>query len=214
MKQTERYPEFYEQLRSTKLMPLYTTTDMKYLDKLEEILLETNIKFVEVTYRSDLANETIKYLADKGNLVVGAGTVRTLKDAHEAVANGAEFIVTPGLVEDVVKYCNEIGLPILPGAATPTEILTAQSYGIDVVKFFPADVYGGWKAIKSLSGPFYDVQFMPTGGVNAENLHEYLAINSVIGAGGSFIISEKAIAEDNGVSAKAALKQITASINN
>lgn len=200
--------EVYEKLGSVKLLPLYTAKDMQYLDALEEILLKNDVPFVEVTFRSSLASEAIKKLSESGKLCVGAGTVRTVEEAKKAVENGAEFIVSPAVVPEVIEYCQENNVPVFPGTATPTEIQQAVSYGIHVVKFFPADIYGGLKAINALSGPFYDVKFLPTGGINANNFMEYVSNEHILAVGGSFIISEKLIAEDGGEKADRALKTL------
>ncbi|MDT2759537.1 bifunctional 4-hydroxy-2-oxoglutarate aldolase/2-dehydro-3-deoxy-phosphogluconate aldolase [Enterococcus xiangfangensis] len=188
----------YEQLAKTKLLPLYTVTDLDYLAKVEEILLENDVPLIEVTFRSDLANAAIKQLSASGKLMVGAGTVRTLAEAKSAVENGAKFVVSPAVVPDVIEYCLEQGIPVFPGTATPRDIQSAADYGIKVVKFFPADIYGGLKAINALSGPFYDINFLPTGGINEDNFVEYLENPHVMGVGGSFILSEKIVKEDNG----------------
>lgn len=188
----------YEQLAKTKLLPLYTATDLDYLAKVEEILLENDVPLIEVTFRSDLANAAIKQLSASGKLMVGAGTVRTLAEAKSAVENGAKFVVSPAVVPDVIEYCLEQEIPVFPGTATPRDIQSAADYGIKVVKFFPADIYGGLKAINALSGPFYDINFLPTGGINEDNFVEYLENPHVMGVGGSFILSEKIVKEDNG----------------
>lgn len=190
--------KFYEQLSQTKLLPLYTATDLSYLSIVEEILIENNVPLIEVTFRSELAAEAIKRLAESGKLMVGAGTVRTLAEAKIAVENGAQFVVSPAVVPDVIEYCLDHEVPVFPGTATPRDIQQAADYGLKVVKFFPADIYGGLKAIDALSGPFYDIKFLPTGGINGENFLEYLDNPNVVGVGGSFILSEKVIKEDNG----------------
>ena len=188
----------YEQLSQTKLLPLYTATDLSYLSVVEEILIENNVPLIEVTFRSELAAEAIKRLAESGKLMVGAGTVRTLAEAKIAVENGAQFVVSPAVVPDVIEYCLDHEVPVFPGTATPRDIQQAADYGLKVVKFFPADIYGGLKAIDALSGPFYDIKFLPTGGINGENFLEYLDNPNLVGVGGSFILSEKVIKEDNG----------------
>jgi len=201
-----------EILKKEKLLPLYTTSDMKSVSIAEEVLVKNNISTIEVTYRSDYANETIKQLADSGKLIVGAGTVRTVKQAYDAVQNGAQFIVTPGINEDVLQFCTELGIPIFPGISTPYEIQVGLKYGLDTFKFFPANIYGGPKGIKALSGPYYDLDFIPTGGVNLDNVNEYLNNDSVLAAGGSFIIKEGTVLEDEGKSADENLKEIMKTI--
>ncbi|UQF48422.1 bifunctional 4-hydroxy-2-oxoglutarate aldolase/2-dehydro-3-deoxy-phosphogluconate aldolase [Enterococcus faecalis] len=189
--------QLYQQLATCKLLPLYTATDLRYLPQVESVLVENELPFIEVTFRSQLALPAIKQLAaSAGNLIVGAGTVRTLKEAQEAVANGAQFIVSPAIVPEVIDFCLANEVPIFPGTATPGEIQRALAYGLRVVKFFPADIYGGLKAIKSLSGPFYDVQFLPTGGIDETNFIEYVEAKEVLAVGGSFILSEKMLQED------------------
>ena len=200
--------ELYKQLEEVKLLPLYTATDLSCLDRLEAILVSNNVRFIEVTFRSSLAAQAIKKLAASGELIVGAGTVRTLQEAETAVENGARFIVSPAIVPSVIDYCQKMGIPVFPGTATPGDIQRALEYGIKVVKFFPADIYGGIKAIQALSGPFYDVKFLPTGGINKENVLDYLNTSCVIAVGGSFIISESLIKKDDGQTANEELSKL------
>lgn len=186
----------YKKLAEIKLLPLYTATDLQYLEALEEILLQNDVPFIEVTFRSNLALEAINKLSQSGKLVVGAGTVRTLEEAKKAIENGASFIVSPAVIPEIIEYCIEKQVPVFPGTATPSDIQKVVSYGIHVVKYFPADIYGGLKAIKALSGPFYDVKFLPTGGINADNFMDYVRNDNILAVGGSFIISEKMIKEE------------------
>ena len=196
------------ELTETKLLPLYTATDLSCLERLEEILVKNEVRFIEVTFRSDLALDAIRKLAQSGELIVGAGTVRTLKEAKDAVENGAKFIVSPAIVPDVIEYCIGQDIPVFPGTATPGDIQRATEYGIKVVKFFPADIYGGLKAINALSGPFYDVKFLPTGGINADNFMDYVENDHIVAVGGSFIISEAVIKKDDGKTADKILKTL------
>lgn len=188
--------DVYKKLGEIKLLPLYTATDLKYLDDLEEILLRNDVPFIEVTFRSNLALEAINKLSQSGKLIVGVGTVRTLEEAKKAIENGASFIVSPAVIPEIIEYCIENKVPVFPGTATPTDIQKVVSYGLHVVKYFPADIYGGLKAIKALSGPFYDVKFLPTGGINADNFIDYVSDDNILAVGGSFIISEKMIKEE------------------
>lgn len=208
----ENQQTVYELVKKAKLLPLYTATDLTCLPVLEEILA-SHLPLVEVTFRSPLAGEAIQQLAASGRLTVGAGTVRTLKEAKIAVANGAKFIVSPAIVPEVIDYCLDQGIPIFPGTATPGDIQRATAYGLKIVKFFPADIYGGIKAIKALSGPFYDVSFLPTGGIDGSNVLEYLAHDQVIAVGGSFIISEAALKEDE-QRTRQALVELVQLVNN
>lgn len=185
----------YEQLAKTRVLPLYTATDLTYLPVVESLLIEHELYFIEVTFRSALALEAIEKLSQSGKLIVGAGTVRTLEQAKAAVEKGARFIVSPALVPDVVEFCLAENIPVFPGTATPNDIQRATDYGLSVVKFFPADIYGGLPAIKALSGPFYDIRFVPTGGITLENVQDYLSDPQVLAVGGSFILSEALVKE-------------------
>ncbi|WP_238882086.1 bifunctional 4-hydroxy-2-oxoglutarate aldolase/2-dehydro-3-deoxy-phosphogluconate aldolase [Clostridium sp. YIM B02551] len=188
--------DVYKKLGEIKLLPLYTATDLKYLDDLEEVLLQNDVPFIEVTFRSNLALEAINKLSRSGKLIVGAGTVRTLEEAKKAIENGASFIVSPAVIPEIIEYCIENKVPVFPGTATPTDIQKVASYGLNVVKYFPADIYGGLKAIKALSGPFYDIKFLPTGGISADNFMDYVSNDNILAVGGSFIISEKMIKDE------------------
>lgn len=203
----------YEQIKKTKLLPLYTATDLSVLPTLEKILVANDVRLIEVTFRSDLAAQAMKQLSASGDLIVGAGTVRSLAEAKLAIENGAQFIVSPAVVPEVIQYCIAQDIPVFPGTATPTDIQQALDFGIHVVKFFPANIYGGLAAIQALSGPFYDVAFLPTGGIDASNVNEYLASDAIIAVGGSFIISEKAIQKDGGLSANQALQALVKQIS-
>ncbi|UPQ86605.1 bifunctional 4-hydroxy-2-oxoglutarate aldolase/2-dehydro-3-deoxy-phosphogluconate aldolase [Ignavigranum ruoffiae] len=203
-----------KQLKHEKLLPLYTSTNLSMLPLLEDVLVENEINFIEIAYRSELASQAIKKLAISNKLIVGAGTVCDLRTAKDAINNGAKFIVMPGINEEVIEFCLENNILVVPGSVTPTEIIQAKNLGLDTVKFFPANIYGGIAALKALSGPFPEINFVPTGGVTNENYIEYLNLNSVLAVGGSFIISEKSLENDNGISAKENLQKITASIHN
>lgn len=204
--------EIYKEIKKTKLLPLYTAKDLTLLEKLEELLIKNDVKLIEVTYRSNLASAAIKKLAKSGNLIVGAGTVRSLDQAKDAVKNGAKFIVSPALIPEVIEYCIESDIPVFPGVSTAGDIQRATEYGIKVVKFFPANISGGLKAIDALSGPYYDVKFLPTGGINEENYVEYIQNENIIAVGGSFIISESALIKDNGSTADKVLAKIVETI--
>jgi 2-dehydro-3-deoxyphosphogluconate aldolase/(4S)-4-hydroxy-2-oxoglutarate aldolase len=131
------------------------------------------------------------------DMLVGAGTVLTTKQVDEAVEAGAKFIVSPGLNEEVVKYCQSKNIPVLPGVVTPSEIEKAISLGIKVVKFFPAEAAGGLKMIKAMSAPYSDMRFMPTGGISPSNICDYLACDKIIACGGSWMVKKDLIVEGN-----------------
>lgn len=204
--------KIYKEIEDTKLLPLYTATDLAYLERLEEVLIKNDVRLIEVTFRSELASDAIKTLSKSGELIVGAGTVRSLAQAKDAVKNGAEFIVSPAVIPEVIEYCIEKDIPVFPGVSTARDIQLATEYGIKVVKFFPANISGGLKAINALSGPYYDVSFLPTGGINEDNYMEYIQNDHIIAVGGSFIVSESSIKKDDGKIADKVLGEIVETI--
>ena len=153
---------------------------------------------MEITFRTDAALDAIREVSEKcPEMLVGAGTVIMLEQCKQAVACGAKFIVSPGFDEEVVHWCVENDITIIPGCVTPTEIMAAMKLGLRVIKFFPAGVYGGLPAMKALSAPFSDIKFIPTGGVNAQNLGEYTAAPFVHAVGGSWICPKSDIVAGN-----------------
>ena len=174
-----------------KLIPVVVIKDVNETEKTLSALRAGGINCAEITFRTACAEESIK-LAVKlfPDMNVGAGTVINEEQAINAVNAGAKFIVSPGFSEKVALYVHKQGIPYYPGCVTPTEIMQALELGITTVKFFPANVYGGLKALKALSAPFPQVKFIPTGGVNRENLDEFLAFDKVAAVGGSFFVEE------------------------
>ncbi len=161
-------------------------------------LLAGGITFMEITFRTACAAEAIAKVAKNvPEMTVGAGTILNVRQAESAVAAGAQFIVSPGFDEDTVIWCQERGIPVCPGCVTPTEIMRAIHCGLTVVKFFPANIYGGMKAIKALSGVFGGIRFLPTGGVNAENLGDFAAEKCIVAIGGSWVCTKADIREHN-----------------
>ncbi len=162
---------------------------------LGKALMIGGIPCAEVTFRTAAAKEAISIMTSNfPDMLVGAGTVLTCKQVDEAVAAGARFIVSPGLNPEVVKYCVDKGIPVTPGVATPSEVEQAIGLGLDVVKFFPAEAAGGLPMIKAMSAPYTSMKFMPTGGINKDNIATYLAFNKVLACGGSFMVDKKLIA--------------------
>lgn len=161
-------------------------------------LLAGGIDVMEITFRTDAAADSIAAVAKAcPDMLVGAGTVVTLAQCKQAVACGAKFIVSPGYSEEVVDWCVKNNMPITPGCATPTEIMMALAHDLKVLKFFPANVYGGIDAMKALSGPFTDVKFIPTGGINGKNMAEYLAQPFIHAVGGSWLCKKADINAGN-----------------
>ncbi len=174
------------------VIPVVVLDDAKDAVPLALAMKEGGLPCYEVTLRTAAALDSISAIAalGDGEMLLGAGSVLTLDHCKDALAAGARFIVSPGLNTRVVEYCLERDIPVLPGCATPTEIMAAMELGLDTVKFFPANVYGGLGAMKALSGPFPGLKFVPTGGVSAGNLAEYLAAPFVRAVGGSWLCTK------------------------
>lgn len=157
---------------------------------LANALVKGGVPIAEVTFRAAGAATAIKLMRENcPDMLVGAGTVLTNEQVDEAVAAGAQFIVTPGLDPDIVKYCQSIGVPVFPGCTTPTDYHTAYKLGLKVLKFFPAEQSGGLAKIKAMSAPFPMFKVMPTGGVSLKNLKEYLSSPVICACGGSYMVT-------------------------
>ena len=174
-----------------KFIPVVVIKELSETDKILSALKNNNIHCAEITFRTACAAEAIAYaVKNYPDMEIGAGTVINAEQCEAALAAGATFIVSPGLSASVAKICNERNIPYYPGCVTPTEIMAALELGITTVKFFPANVYGGLKALKALSAPFPQVKFIPTGGVDRSNIDEFLAFDKIAAIGGSFFVKE------------------------
>lgn len=172
-----------------KLIPVVVIKNKNETEKTLSALRVGGINCAEITFRTDCAEEAIKLAAKLfPGMNIGAGTVINEKQAIRAVNAGAKFIVSPGLSKKVALYARKQGVPYYPGCVTPTEIMQALELGITTIKFFPANVYGGLKALKALSGPFPQIKFIPTGGVDLTNLKEFLEFDKIFAVGGSFMM--------------------------
>ena len=176
------------------LVPVVVIDDAARAVGLGRALVAGGLPVAEVTFRTAAARASIEAMAAVPDLVVGAGTVRTPEQVTQAVEAGARYIVSPGLSEAVVRRCQELGVPVLPGAVTATEVQAAAELGLGTVKFFPAETSGGAAAIKALAAPFGDITFVPTGGIGPKNLADYLAVKAVVGVGGSWMCPRDAVA--------------------
>ncbi len=186
---------FSERVFNTGIVPVVVLNNVEDAVPLANALLKGGIDFMEITFRTECAAECIaKISKEVPEVVVGAGTVLNVEQAKLAVENGAKFIVSPGLDEETVTWAIGNNIPVIPGCVTPTEIMKAISLGLKVVKFFPADVYGGIKAIKALSAPFGQIKFLPTGGVSEANLKDFIENKSVAAIGGSWVCKKDDIA--------------------
>lgn len=172
-----------------QVIPVVVINDEKETIEILSKLREGGINCAEITFRTACAKEAIA-IGTKAfeDMNIGSGTVINAEQAKSAVQAGAKFIVSPGFSDEVARYCTDEKIPYYPGCVTPTEIMRALSYGLNVVKFFPAGIYGGLKAMKALSAPFPQVRFIPTGGVDLSNLKEYLDFDKVYAVGGSFMM--------------------------
>ena len=172
-----------------KFIPVVVINDINDTEKTLGGLCEGGLPCAEITFRTPCAADSIKLGKQLfPQMCIGAGTVINLDQCLKALEAGAEFIVSPGLCEEVAVYCVEKSIPYFPGCVTPTEIMKAISLGITTVKFFPAGIYGGLKAMKALAAPFPQIKFVPTGGVDMTNITEYLAFDKIQAIGGSFIM--------------------------
>lgn len=175
----------------SKCVPVVVIKDLDETVPTLTALRNAGIPTAEITFRTACAADAIRLGAEQfPDMLVGAGTVVNAEQAKAALAAGAKFIVSPGLSASVAEVCREADVPYIPGCVTPTEIMQALELGITTVKFFPANVYGGLKALKALAAPFPQVRFVPTGGVDRSNIDEFLAFEKIVAIGGSFFVKE------------------------
>ena len=190
--------EILKKIQETGIIPVVVLEDAKDAAPLAQALIDGGLPCAEVTFRTEAAEECIRIMAEQfPDMLIGAGTVLTTDQVDRAVAAGAQFIVSPGLNPRIVKYCVEKGITITPGCTNPSDIEQALENGLEVVKFFPAEPAGGLKMIKAMAAPYVGVKFMPTGGINAENVKEYLKYDRIIACGGSWMVSGALVKEGN-----------------
>lgn len=186
--------DIYKKIEELKVVPVVVIDDEKDAKDLAKALCDGGLPCAEVTFRTKAAKGAIKIMTEEfPDMIVGAGTVLSVEQAKEAIAAGAKFIVSPGFDDAVVDYCIENKIPVFPGCITPTEIIRAINKGLSIVKFFPAEQFGGISTIKALSAPFTGIKFMPTGGISLSNINDYLSVKSVIACGGSFMVKKDMI---------------------
>ncbi len=185
---------FYEALCKARVVPVIKINDAAKAPQLAKALLAGGMSIIEITFRTDAAAEAIRAISrEVPEMTVCAGTVLTPEQAHAALDAGAAGIISPGTNPEVVRYCTERDIPVIPGCATPTEVEACMRMGLKLVKLFPAEVVGGVKMLKALAGPYAQMRFMPTGGISPQNLPDYLALSNVAACGGSWIAPEKLI---------------------
>ena len=184
-----------KKIGSIGIVPVVVLNKAEDAEPLAKALVAGGLPCAEVTFRTDAAEESIREIAKKfPDMFVGAGTVLSIEQVDRAIGAGAKFIVSPGLNPKVVEYCIKKEYPVCPGIMTPTELEVALALGLDVVKFFPAENAGGLKMIKAMSAPYTMMKFMPTGGINATNVRDYLACDKILACGGSWMVKGDLVA--------------------
>jgi len=195
------------------IIPVVKIENSSDSENLASALIKGNLPVAEITFRTKAAEDSIKRISSKfPEMILGAGTVLTIEQVKKAVGAGAQFIVAPGFNPKIVEYCVKNNIPITPGVNSATQIELAMEYGLNILKFFPAEASGGIGMIKSLAGPYGDVKFIPTGGINISNIAKYLELKSVHACGGSWMAPAKLITEgrfeDITLLAKAAVAKV------
>ncbi len=187
-----------ERLARSIVVPVVVLDDAKDAVATAEAMYKGGVDVMEITFRTAAAPDSIAAVAENcPDVMVGAGTVLNVEQAKLAVSKGAKFIVSPGFDAGVVAWCLENGIAVCPGCVTPTEIMAAINMGLKVIKFFPANVYGGLNAMKNLAAPFVGIKFLPTGGVNTANIREYVSAPFIHAVGGSWVCPKADIAAGN-----------------
>lgn len=184
----------FEDFSKIGIIPVVVLDDSNHAARLGEILNTNGLPCAEVTFRTSAAEDSIRIMSREfPDMLVGAGTVLTIEQADKAINAGAKFIVSPGLNAKVVQHCLDSSIPVTPGTQTPSEMERAMELGLKVVKFFPAEPAGGLNMIKAVAAAYVDLKFMPTGGINAKNVGEYLAYNKIVACGGSWMVKKDLI---------------------
>ena len=192
------FDEIKKQFKEIGIIPVVVLDDAKDAKALGDALMKGGLPAAEVTFRTAAAEESIRIMAKEfPDMLVGAGTVLTTEQADRAMAAGAKFIVAPGFNPTVVKHCLEKEYPVCPGVQTPSEMEQAMELGLDFVKFFPAEPAGGLNMIKAVAAPYVGLSFMPTGGINKDNVRDYLAYNRIVACGGTWMVKGDLITSGN-----------------
>jgi 2-dehydro-3-deoxyphosphogluconate aldolase/(4S)-4-hydroxy-2-oxoglutarate aldolase len=179
--------EVVARIHQLRLIPMVVMDKAEHAARFGEVLVEGGLPVAEITFRTRAAEESVRTLAARRDLLVGAGTILTTEQADRAIDAGAKFLVSPGTNPKVIDHVLKRGLPMVPGVATPSEIELARSLGVEVLKFFPAETMGGVAALKAFAGPYPDARFIPTGGITPELLPGYLRLRNVVACGGSWL---------------------------
>jgi 2-dehydro-3-deoxyphosphogluconate aldolase / (4S)-4-hydroxy-2-oxoglutarate aldolase len=187
--------EVIARFRDLRVIPVVAIERAEDAMPLADVLIEGGLPCAEITFRTAAAADAIRTMSKSPNIMVGAGTVLTIEQVKTALDAGARFMVSPGFNPRVAGYCLENNIPFTPGVCTPTDIEAAMGLGLEVLKFFPAEAFGGLKTLKAMSGPYTTVEFIPTGGINPQNLADYLRFPKVAACGGTWIAPSTSISE-------------------
>ena len=187
--------EIIARFKELGVIPVVAIEKAEDATPLADTLMEGGLPCAEITFRTAAAADAIRLMSKRGDILVGAGTVLTVDQVKTAVDAGARFMVSPGFNPKVADYCVQNDIPLTPGICTPSDIEGALDFGIEVLKFFPAEAFGGLKTLKAMSGPYTSVQFVPTGGINPQNLAEYLQFSKVVACGGTWIAKSALISD-------------------
>lgn len=186
--------EMINKLKQFKVIPVIQINKVEHAVPLAKVLVENGLPVAEVTFRTEAAGDAIKAMSEAyPEMCVGAGTVLNATQVDLAKAAGSEFVVAPGLNPNTVRYCQEVGMPIVPGVNNPSQVEQALELGLNFLKFFPAEASGGVAMVKSLLAPYVDVSLMPTGGIGKGNVNDYLAIDRVVCCGGTWMVAPSLI---------------------
>ncbi|WP_022941551.1 bifunctional 4-hydroxy-2-oxoglutarate aldolase/2-dehydro-3-deoxy-phosphogluconate aldolase [Psychromonas hadalis] len=202
-----------QRLADIKVIPVIAITDAKKAVKLAQVLIENGLPCAEITFRTEQAALAMKLMRDAyPEMLIGAGTVLNAGQVNEAIEAGVDFIVSPGFNPTTIKYCQQRNIVIIPGVNNPSHVEQAMEMGLDTLKFFPAEASGGISMLKSLSA-VYPVKFMPTGGINPSNVNDYLAIPSVFACGGTWMIPNDLIDNEQWDELAVLIKKVAAILN-
>jgi 2-dehydro-3-deoxyphosphogluconate aldolase/(4S)-4-hydroxy-2-oxoglutarate aldolase len=182
-----------KRIAELKIVPVIAISDASKAAGLADALISAGLPIAEVTLRTPSSLESLREIASRTEILTGAGSLRNESDLNKAIDAGAQFAVSAGFSSAIAKEAAKLNIPYFPGVATPTEILQAIDAGITTLKFFPAETLGGIAALKAMSAPFPGINFMPTGGINIENMNNYLAYGPVVAVGGSWMVAQKLI---------------------
>ncbi|MDO5409187.1 MAG: bifunctional 4-hydroxy-2-oxoglutarate aldolase/2-dehydro-3-deoxy-phosphogluconate aldolase [Lachnospiraceae bacterium] len=188
--------EILNKIQKTGIVPVVVLDRAEDAKPLAKALCAGGLPCAEVTFRTEVAEESIRIMAENfPDMLIGAGTVLTTEQVDRAVAAGASFIVSPGLNPEIVRYCVSKDILIIPGTTNPSDVEQAIQFGLEAVKFFPAEAAGGLKMIQSMAAPYHKMMFMPTGGINTKNINDYLAFSKILACGGSWMVSSALVKE-------------------